>query len=1075
MAPPNDDPDGATADEIDSHVPGAFPSSSTNPEPSVHQTLTQAVYSRRSEFTRQKTLRIKVGTWNVAAYKDSANDLGTWFVQGKGIAEDFAGLAVGDKQRRKSRKSTDEPQEETEGMAGQPDVEKFDIYALGLQEILDINSPAQTLRPYTDPTDANRYKKAMEEALPEGYTLVADHQLVGILLLVYASPELAPEIQSVSTTSVGTGLMGYMGNKGAVSCRLVLSEETKIVFVSCHLAAGTEKGSLDRRNWDANQVVSRTKFDPVTDALGVTQPDGDTIGEEDFAFWVGDLNYRLEGIPGDSVRHLLMLHTRNFHEKDPTDPSRPDSKGSSKAGSDSASPSKRSSLDSPSSKAEDTEVSIPSPQPLSPTSDNDSLEGLDAALPPSEDPAHLQTTLGSLLPHDELRQQQKLRKAFHDGWREGVIDFLPTYKYDIGTIGVFDSSEKRRCPSWCDRILYRTRRSREAYLTKVKEEEEARKRDEEMKSKGLEEAANDEDVLFDYDPEADADTGADDYNEDEDAEESPGAESMFEDDMILLESYNAHQRIVSSDHKPLDAIFTLKYNAVDRELKARIHAEVARQLDRAENEGRPTVTLIADRHSQSHSNRPSLDEPDAGQADQGGQAQNTESLDLGSVRYRQRKRQTMTIANTGRVTASLGFVDRPTEQGNGNQSNRGAMPRWLTAQPDREPDKAPRDEDPKYEWFNLEPGDACNVEFTSYVKEMDLVRPLNDGDTSLDDVLVLRVAGGRDHFIPVHARWMPSSFGRSIDKLIRLPEGGVRKLLKRRRPSQVETDDPSSKRISQSAVKWSAPRELFRLTEAVEELLERSLAEWDMTSHLILGSSSSNKDSRPTSSSSDFPPLPPWDQHAGWPFDSDSWTLPIGSDSRESLALEVREAIDCDRGFSDEFTANTPALQRLEVVSETLLEFLGSLEDGVITAEDWSRLEAGMMARDKAKQNIAPDDERSWILEQLSVRPAHNVAFVLLTAMLSRMINTINSAVTVGPDAQPRHSIEVPSTPKAQTSRKRTLSALPEIKRREVREQSLAGMLAEKMIRPPEGKIKDKERRARQERMENVIEVFLKQ
>ena len=86
------------------------------------------------------------------------------------------------------------------------------------------------------------------------------------------------------------------------------------MFVDSHLAAGADKASLERRNWDAAQIVQRTRFEPIQDSMDLAQTTGEQIGEEDFAFWVGDLNYRLEGIPGDDVRRLLMLHTRNEYD-----------------------------------------------------------------------------------------------------------------------------------------------------------------------------------------------------------------------------------------------------------------------------------------------------------------------------------------------------------------------------------------------------------------------------------------------------------------------------------------------------------------------------------------------------------------------------------------------------------------------------------------------------------------------------------------------------------------------------------------------------------------------------------------
>lgn len=58
-----------------------------------------------------------------------------------------------------------------------------------------------------------------------------------------------------------------------------------------------------------------------------------------------------------------------------------------------------------------------------------------------------------LYPFDQL-YQEKLRKRIFREYKEGKILFGPTYKYNPGTDD-WDSSEKSRCPAWCDRILWK--------------------------------------------------------------------------------------------------------------------------------------------------------------------------------------------------------------------------------------------------------------------------------------------------------------------------------------------------------------------------------------------------------------------------------------------------------------------------------------------------------------------------------------------------------------------------------------------------------------------------------------------
>ncbi|CAL1297551.1 unnamed protein product [Larinioides sclopetarius] len=59
-----------------------------------------------------------------------------------------------------------------------------------------------------------------------------------------------------------------------------------------------------------------------------------------------------------------------------------------------------------------------------------------------------------LVKRDQLHKAMEEGRAFH-GFKESVIHFIPSYKFDVGT-STFNSS-KLRVPSYTDRILYRSR------------------------------------------------------------------------------------------------------------------------------------------------------------------------------------------------------------------------------------------------------------------------------------------------------------------------------------------------------------------------------------------------------------------------------------------------------------------------------------------------------------------------------------------------------------------------------------------------------------------------------------------
>ena len=912
---------------------------------------------------RKRSIKIKVGTWNVASIGGTDKDLGGWFVGGlgvKGQSQDVGGLStessadlpaigqmetVGEQEARKSHSSKRDSTLPKHDVPAVPHHQEVGLYVLGLQEVVDVASVTEAIKPYTDPNPAKKWKAALRDALPAGYVKIANEQLLGLLILVFASPTVAPTITSVSCTGVGTGLGGYLGNKGAVSVRLVLAETTRLCFVNCHLAAGADKPALDRRIWDTSQIVTRTRFDPVA-IDGVESGPQEGIGDEDFAFWFGDLNYRLDDIPGEDVRRLLLLHTRNEYDVVNKSLRKIDSElGYLDADSGDTSPTYPPDQEHPERAA--------------------TWSSADPILDPKSDPASLVTTLHSLLSHDQLHAQQRLGKAFHDGWREGEINFLPTYKYDVGSVGMFDSGEKKRSPSWCDRILYRTRTDRLRYQEKAKRDSAARKKDEEMKKKGLDQDAAEQDVLFDYDPDTDGLAYGDDY--DEDADEQHDAELVetqegFEDE-IELDNYVSHQRVLSSDHKPLDAIFTLTYEAAIPELKSKVHQDVVRELDKAENEGRPGITVVVDPHGHGSSS----------DTDNSTEQGDSDSVHFGQVRFRVAKHRSITIANTSPIPATFNFVGK----GIDDQSNSLIAPPWLQVEPftARNDGQDSTSMTRVHTDCTLSPGETKTIQLTMQVSDPDFVSRLNHHPDLLEDVLILRVKDGRDHFLPMKGKWLPTCFCRTLDELVVAPEGGVRSIPKH----PTNRDGTGRNGLKSSAAHHSAPKELFALTEAIPALVERSVAEWDI---LHLGQAA------------------PWKHHGDdtlWPFDSSTWTLHQG-EQRAALLEDIREKVDTASPINESTDPNESCLIRLEILAETLTSFLESLRDGFITTPMWTTIEKSFSAAEKDKSLLSSaEDIQAMVMEPLSSAPVHSVSMTFLTFMLSRIIKEIAPAAPAAP------------------------------------------------------------------------------
>ena len=935
------------------HVPGQYPSS---PPPSVvasQRTLARAVHERRHDFLKPQSIRIKIGTWNVAALPGTEKDLAAWFAHGKGLDASLAGLNLkpGPEESIEHQEGRQNPREPTAPAGDQaalPSDRDVGLYVLGLQEIVDIASPTNLM--YTDPNSAVRWKDAAQAALPEGFYLAAEQQLMGLLLLVYAAPTVARP--SVSTTYVGTGLMGSGGNKGAVAARVFIGGDTRLVFICSHLGAGADPPNLIRRNWDADKIVSQTSFDPVEE-----DPDShrkEVIGDEDAAFWFGDLNYRLDDIPGDDVRRLLLRHTRDVYEE----------------------PQK--SLEKINNELRLPADSVPEHEHVQDSGVNSMLKSAAAAVvggaPSANDPDSLQTTLASLLPHDQLHDQMRRRKAFHEGWQEGPLRFLPTYKYDVGSVGMFDSSEKHRSPSWCDRILYRTKSQLEQYRERATREEASRSRDQQMKAGGH---PNGDDVIFDYDPETDGDEG---FNEDHRVNETKDlAPNQRPDEHLNLEYYSSHQRVLSSDHKPITAVFKLDYHAEDPDLKSKISAEVAKALDKAENESRPGVTVDVEGK------------------------ESDESINFGKIRHGVPQSRMITVANTSQVQTTFKFIFS-------DGDTTGEHP-WLSV------DFVVDGSDVRKE-HTLDPGDTIQARITVHLVALDDVRRLNKGEP-LEDVLILRVQGGRDHFLPIHAQWLPTCFGMSLDELSRFSLNS---------PEQGGGDRRSV-----------APKQLLRLGEALEVLLERAIAEWGMKGEVG---------------------KPPWEA-SGWPFADNSWVLK-GKQRADARRMVVQAL---DDGSRLEYPV-METYEKAEVLAETMVRFVNSIDGGIVSDELWSQISHALHEDEKSKHETQLDERRALVMETLAASPASSAAFTYVVFTLARIVSEL----------APLHlQSSAPSTPRTADGllrRARGLSQDPVIaKRREV-ERAYASIFAQAIFNVAlPSKLKDQ--KGDVERRKEVIRIFL--
>ncbi|CAL5321893.1 unnamed protein product [Camellia sinensis] len=163
------------------------------------------------------------------------------------------------------------------------------------------------------------------KTLDEGSTFerVGSRQLAGLLIAVWVRNNIRGHVGDVDVAAVPCGFGRAIGNKGAVGLRMRVYGRI-MCFVNCHFAAHLE--AVNRRNADFDHVYRTMIFSRPSNlfnaaaagvsssiqmlcgvnGMGINSVEGiPELSQADMVVFLGDFNYRLDGISYDEARDFV--------------------------------------------------------------------------------------------------------------------------------------------------------------------------------------------------------------------------------------------------------------------------------------------------------------------------------------------------------------------------------------------------------------------------------------------------------------------------------------------------------------------------------------------------------------------------------------------------------------------------------------------------------------------------------------------------------------------------------------------------------------------------------------------------
>lgn len=237
------------------------------------------------------------------------------------------------------------------------------------------------------------------------------------------------------------------------------------------------------------------------------------------------------------------------------------------------------------------------------------------------------------------------------------------------------------------------------------------------------------------------------------------------DDRLLNLSYRRHE-LLQSDHRPVSALFQVPIKQVVKESRQAVLHDLLQELDRKENDTIPDASI------------------------------STTDLNFGDVRFGVPTTRTLTLENTGKVLCRWKFIPK--------LNDTKPYKEWLQVQPNM---------------GMLLPGDKVSIALTIVIAESQAPK-FNLADEKIEDILILHLLRGKDHFLSISGKFLPSAFGNRLDQLIRLTTPA------RLREPLPETEKSKWLRIPKEV--WRLVDWLFRNALDVEDLFLESGDSFEM-------------------------------------------------------------------------------------------------------------------------------------------------------------------------------------------------------------------------------------------------------